>query len=261
VQVISLSRVSWRSSILANVRSCLTIAAAVLLASLVTLILIFGSQYLTWTPVGHGVVEGVQGRYFFAPILVALPILAAVLAALLQRTFSLKESTVNRIGDAFSVFLIFMILLSQHFTAWILLDRYYLEPAPANEVTTRGKPVTAISAAVVPTSQTTVVDTPVTGYATIINAGRVLATECSLALPKDVPANFLYQVTDRATNTPVGRRNIPIDIAPRQAQSFLFVITPTRPVDMDVSLDFLCANSDPAPVTPGVNTFRLITTR
>jgi hypothetical protein len=261
VQVASFSRISWRSTLLGSMHSCFAIAVAVLLASSAATILIFVSQYLTWTPLGHGVVQGVQGRYFFAPILLAATILTAALVAWSQVRFSLnKNNRVVRIGDAFPVFLIFSIVVSQHFTAWVLLDRYYLAPALASNVLAQPKFVTAISAAVAPSSQTAAANIPVTGYATIINAGRVQATDCSIALPMGVSADFLYQPTDPASNAPIGSRNTPTDIAPGQAQTFLFIITPSKAFSTDISLTFVCTNSHPAPVVQGVNTLRLIVT-
>ncbi|MEA2292302.1 MAG: hypothetical protein QOF17_1325, partial [Solirubrobacteraceae bacterium] len=114
---------------------------------------------------------------------------------------------------------------------------------------------TSIVAAVAPNARTTRVGTAVTGFATIINAGSVTATSCSIAQPLDVPATFLYQTTNPATNTPTGSPNTPINIAAGQPQTFYFAINPTATFSRDVALVFKCANSNPAPVVAGLNTF------
>jgi hypothetical protein len=68
-----------------------------------------------------------------------------------------------------------------------------------------------------------------------------------------VPADFSFQTTDPATNALTGSLNTPVDIAAGAAQSFVLAFTPTAPIEpADVQLRFGCANSEPAPVTPGV---------
>jgi uncharacterized membrane protein len=63
------SQGGWR-----NVMALLTVAAAVVGG----VCLLFLTQYLTWTPVGGGLVEGLQGRYFIPLALLAAPIFTSV---------------------------------------------------------------------------------------------------------------------------------------------------------------------------------------
>jgi hypothetical protein len=122
---------------------------------------------------------------------------------------------------------------------------------------TGGAP-THLVAAVLPGSRSVQVGTAATAFATIINAGPVLATACSIAPLTSVPATFLYQTTNPATNEPMGTVNTPVDVAAGSAQTFVFALTPTTTIDpTDVQLAFECLNTDPAPVTPGLNTLLL----
>ena len=102
--------------------------------------------------------------------------------------------------------------------------------------------------------------TPVTAFASIINAGTVAATKCSIQLPAGVQANFKYQTTDPATNVPTGTANTPVDIAAGATKTFYFAITPTAFFSQDIPLVFVCDNTDPAPSIPGLNTFLLTVT-
>jgi len=127
-------------------------------------------------------------------------------------------------------------------------------------ITSQGGPA-KIVAAVAPTSRTSAVSstlgTPTTAFATIINASTVAATKCSIQLPAGVPADFKYQTTDPATNTPTGTANTPVDIAAGATKTFYFAITPTGFFSQDIPLVFVCDNTDPAPSIPGLNTFLL----
>jgi uncharacterized membrane protein len=78
--------------------------------------LVFSTLYLVWTPVGNGVVEGVQGRYFLGPALV----LALVFASLAPLRILLCPRT---------LLLALMIMLSL-FSAWqvpsAIIIRYWI---------------------------------------------------------------------------------------------------------------------------------------
>jgi len=119
---------------------------------------------------------------------------------------------------------------------------------------------TSIVAAVAPTARTTAPGNPVTAFATIINAGTITATRCSIQLPTGVPADFKYQTTNSSTNTPTGTQNTPVDIAAGKSQTFYFAITPTAAFTQDIPLTFVCDNSDPAPSFPGLNTILITAT-
>jgi subtilisin family serine protease len=114
--------------------------------------------------------------------------------------------------------------------------------------------VTTIVAAVAPNARTTTVGTPVTGFATILNAGGATALGCSIILPSTVPASFSYQTTN-SQNVPVGSPNTPADIGPSQGLSFVFSVTPTAPFVEEIALIFKCANASPAPLVFGLTTF------
>src|SRR5262249_50041780 len=116
-----------------------------------------------------------------------------------------------------------------------------------------------IVAAVAPNARTTTVGRPVTGFASIVNAGAGTATACSISMPPGFPGNFLYQTTN-ASNVPVGIQNAPANIAPGGSQTFVFSITPTAVLSMDIPLAFTCTNADPAPNYFGLDTFLLSVT-
>ena len=113
---------------------------------------------------------------------------------------------------------------------------------------------TTIFAAVSPNARTTTIGNAVTAFATILNAGANTATSCSISLPAGVLADFLYQATDPATNTPAGSPNAPVDIPAAQAQTFYFSITPTAPLSQEIPLVFGCTNTSPATVVAGLTT-------
>jgi hypothetical protein len=116
-----------------------------------------------------------------------------------------------------------------------------------------------LAAAVLPTERTGLVGgLAVTAFATILNTGAVPALGCAIAPLTTVPATFLYQTTNPNDNTLTGTANTPADIPPGQGQTFVFAFTPTAPFPLtEIQLRFICVNSAPAPITPGVNTFRL----
>ena len=113
----------------------------------------------------------------------------------------------------------------------------------------------SIVAAVLPSSRSVQVGTPATAFATIINAGSVTATSCGIFLVTAIPATFTFQTTNPLTNQVTGSPNTPVDISPGVAQSFVFALTPSSPIDpTDVQFSFDCSNTNPAPVNTGLNT-------
>jgi hypothetical protein len=110
-------------------------------------------------------------------------------------------------------------------------------------------------ASVLPSSRSVEVGVPATAFATIINTGSSTATDCGIAPITGVPANFVYQATNPATNQIIGAPNTSVTIAPGAAQSFVFAFTPTTPMaSTDVQFRFDCADSSLAPINPGLNT-------
>jgi uncharacterized protein GlcG (DUF336 family) len=109
-------------------------------------------------------------------------------------------------------------------------------------------------AATLPNSRSVPVGHTATAFATIINAGTVAATGCSIAPSTTIPATFAYQTTDRTTNISTGVPNTPVDIAPGGSQSFIISLTPTAPIaPTAVGFSFSCANATAAPLATGVN--------
>ncbi len=112
-----------------------------------------------------------------------------------------------------------------------------------------------LAAAVLPGSRSVQIGAPATAFATIINAGPGVATTCSLAPLTSVPATFVFQATDPATNQVIGEPNAAVNIPAGAAQSFVFALTPTAAIaPTTVQLSFDCTNSAPAPIVPGLNT-------
>jgi hypothetical protein len=115
-----------------------------------------------------------------------------------------------------------------------------------------------VVASVVPSGRSVQVGDTATAFATIINLGPGTATACGIALPTGLPADFLFQTTDPATNALSGTPDTPVDIAAGAAQSFVFAITPTAPISpTDIQLVFDCTNTNPANILPGLNTLVL----
>ena len=71
---------------------------------------------------------------------------------------------------------------------------------------------TLLVSSVLPSSRSVQVGTPATAFATMINAGQSTATSCSVAPTTNIPATFLYQTTDPATNQIIGTPNTAINV-------------------------------------------------
>lgn len=124
----------------------------------------------------------------------------------------------------------------------------------ANDTTPAGP----IVSSVLPASRSVQVGNAATAFATIINSGGATATDCSIAPPPGVAADFTYQTTN-ASNLPVGTADTPADILPGGSQSFVFGFTPNAPIpSTDVQLIFDCTNTDAASSSVGLNTLLLV---
>ena len=141
------------------------------------------------------------------------------------------------------------------------LDDIYLEDTDAVNLSnpagdTGGE--AAIVASVLPTSRSVEVGATATAFATMINTGAVAATDCFIAPITSVPADFLYQTTDPATNALTGTPDTPVSIPAGASQAFLIAFTPTAAfAPTDVQLNFDCANTNPALSVSGLNTLLL----
>ncbi len=119
-------------------------------------------------------------------------------------------------------------------------------------------PAGPIGASLLPVSRSVQVGVTATAFASVVNSSTNDAFDCSIAPITNVPATFSYQATDPATNAIIGTADTPIDIPAGGSRSFVFAFTPTAEFSpTDVALNFDCANSDPAAVFPGLNTFLL----
>jgi hypothetical protein len=114
-------------------------------------------------------------------------------------------------------------------------------------------------AAVLPTSRSVEVGATVTSLATMINAGPTDAATCTIAPASSIPASFLFQTTDPATNALTGIPNTPANIAAGQSQSFVIALTPIAAfAPTNVAFTFACANApSPAASTVGIDTLEL----
>ncbi len=119
--------------------------------------------------------------------------------------------------------------------------------------TTRGS---SLVSSVLPVSRSVQVGNIATAFAIIFNYGTGTALSCRIAPVTNLPATFSFQTTSCATNLPVSSPNIPMDIPAGGAGCFIFALTPSSPIaPTNVTFNFDCTNSDPAPIAPGVNTF------
>jgi hypothetical protein len=119
-------------------------------------------------------------------------------------------------------------------------------------------PATTIEAAVLPASRSVQVGNAATAFGTIVNSGTANATACRIAPSTTVTADFIYQTTNPATNALTGTPNTPVDIVAGGSQSYVFAFTPTAEISStEVELVFDCSDTDPAPVTVGLNTLLL----
>ena len=122
-----------------------------------------------------------------------------------------------------------------------------------------GGNTTTIVSAVTPVTRATQVGSTVTAFASVINAGPVSATSCSVALPGSPPVTFSYRSRNHNTGT-LGTVNQPVNIAAGARQDFLMAFTPTGAMQQELALVFDCTNTPPAPSVVGLNTFLLIGT-
>ena len=128
---------------------------------------------------------------------------------------------------------------------------------PGGEV--RGQIVPPILfAAVLPSSRSVQIGTPATAFGTIINAGAAAGVDCDIAPGQALPADFVFQTTNPATNAVTGAAGRQVDLGGGAQQSFVIAFTPTAEIaPADVPLVFTCGNSGAAPSNAGLNTLLL----
>ncbi|PWU24346.1 MAG: hypothetical protein C5B48_06850 [Candidatus Rokuibacteriota bacterium] len=116
----------------------------------------------------------------------------------------------------------------------------------------------SLAASVLPSARSVRVNTAATAFAMIVNAGTRDLLGCGIAPITSVPALFVYQATDPASNQPTGPSNTPVPIPAGGFRTFVFALTPTAPFNpTEVQFSFRCMNATPASVVPGMNTLIL----
>jgi hypothetical protein len=132
-----------------------------------------------------------------------------------------------------------------------------------------GAPVTTpttLVAAILPSSRSVQIGTNFSFFMTIINAGTIPATGCTIGLlgsitnPNDFPtASVTFQTTDPATNHLIGPPNQPVTIAGGASQSFVVFATVSDIVSDTFQPVSTCDNAATPTVIAGVNTITLTT--
>jgi endonuclease/exonuclease/phosphatase family metal-dependent hydrolase len=115
-----------------------------------------------------------------------------------------------------------------------------------------------VAAASLPSSRRAVVDSPVTIFASMVNAGDSALSNCRPALAAGAPLiDFAYQTTDPATNALIGTPDTPVALGIGASQTFLLTFTPRESFSArPVTIDYLCDEAS-APTAPGVNDLSL----
>ncbi len=127
-------------------------------------------------------------------------------------------------------------------------------PAGASSPTT-----SPLVAAVLPSSRSVEVGNTATAFATIINSGSSAVSGCAIVPVTTVPASFVYQTTNPATNALTGSPNTPASIAAGASQSFVIAFTAQRAVrpDQRGARASTAPASSAAPSNTGLNTLLL----
>jgi hypothetical protein len=112
-------------------------------------------------------------------------------------------------------------------------------------------------AAVLPSSRSAVINVPTTVYATIINTSGHQADGCAVSTSQ-AGVTLAYQPTNSATNQPQGTANTPVTIPAGGSQSFVLTLRSSIALQaVDLPISFTCANTQPAPITSGLDTLLL----
>ncbi len=117
----------------------------------------------------------------------------------------------------------------------------------------------ALQAAVLPSSRSTSIDTPVTIFASMINGGDSIARSCGISLRRaGLPVDISYQAMQGDNATPAASADTPVDIEAGAAQAFVVTFTANAPVAAGtLRLTYACSDDAgaqvEAPVVDGVN--------
>jgi YVTN family beta-propeller protein len=121
-------------------------------------------------------------------------------------------------------------------------------------------PASVLLSSILPGSRSVEIGSPATVFATVLNTSATTLGNCAISLPASAPAglSLTYQMTDPATNAPVGAPNMPVTIQANGAQSFLLTFKATAAIDAPgLPLVYGCDGASPAPSTIGLNTIDL----
>jgi hypothetical protein len=114
------------------------------------------------------------------------------------------------------------------------------------------------AAAILPASRSVQVGATATAFATVINGGPGQAVGVGLSLATPLLGTFSYQMTNPATNQPIGSPNTPVNIPAGGFQTFVVSITPSALLaPTDVKFFFSGANTFPTPALTGIDTLLL----
>ncbi|MDP6377109.1 MAG: serine hydrolase [Pseudomonadales bacterium] len=131
-------------------------------------------------------------------------------------------------------------------------------PLDANDPPRAASDGVQLAAAVLPISRSVRVGDMATVFAMLINAGSVDAHECRIVPNSPFSGEFAYQVTDPASNVPVGIRNHSVDIAAGAQQSFVLSLRPDIESEDVLDFAFRCTNAADATSIAGVNDLSLV---
>jgi len=123
-----------------------------------------------------------------------------------------------------------------------------------------GAAPTTVVGAVLPGSRSVQQGNTATVFATIINTGEDVVSNCRIDLPiqQSSPLSVTATTTDPATNLLNGIPNAPIDLFPGAPQTFLLAFQASAVTTMTTQpLQFFCQGTAPATLITGVNTVDL----
>lgn len=113
-------------------------------------------------------------------------------------------------------------------------------------------PGPTILAAVAPSARATTMNSPVTAFATVLNAGAGAATGCHVVKSALSVATLSYRTMN---GNQFGPPDTPADIPANGRQDFLLIFDAAQAMQSNLALIFDCTNAPSAPSVPGVNTF------
>lgn len=116
----------------------------------------------------------------------------------------------------------------------------------------------SVAASILPSSRSIQVGNVATVFASLINFGDTLLTNCGIAPVTPVSGDFSFQTTNPQTNQLTGALNARTNIPAGGLQTFVIAYKANGPFPpSDVQFGFECSDGYPARTIIGVNTLRL----